>query len=146
MNQDESLLLDNQLCFAFYACSKEIIRLYKPYLEELGLTYTQYITMMVLWQTPEITVKNLGKRLYLDSGTITPLLKKLEALDFVKKERNPDDERSVIVKLTKSGLELKDRSKKIPKEMLCCLNMSIEEAMQLKTNIRQVVDNLSKKE
>jgi len=83
MNQDESLKLSNQLCFSIYACSKEIIKLYKPYLDELGLTYTQYITMLVLWEENNISVKNLGERLFLDSGTLTPLLKKLEKMGIV---------------------------------------------------------------
>lgn len=111
---DELQKLKNQLCFSLYVCSKEIIRLYRPLLEPFGLTYTGYITMMALWETDNITVKELGEMLFLDSGTLTPLLKKLEALGYVKRERRPENERLVFITLTDSGRELKERSSNIP--------------------------------
>ena len=101
-----SLKLDNQLCFPLYAASREVIRRYRPFLEELDLTYTQYITMMVFWEVGQINVKELGKRLYLDSGTLTPLLKSLEAKGYVNRSRSKSDERVLNVELTVAGEEL----------------------------------------
>lgn len=116
---DEILKLDNQLCFALYVTSKEIIRGYKPLLDPLGLTYTSYIAMLALWEKDDVTVKALGKRLYLDSGTLTPLLKKLEAKGLVQRQRRQDDERIVRITLTEEGRQLKKKAVAIPKEMLC---------------------------
>ncbi|MBQ7103500.1 MAG: MarR family transcriptional regulator, partial [Anaerotignum sp.] len=99
----DALKLRGQLCFPLYACAKETIRLYKPFLDELGLTYTQYITMMVLWEKKCLTVKELGKELYLDSGTLTPLLKKLEAKGYLIRERSKEDERNLFISLTEEG-------------------------------------------
>ena len=104
----EALKLDNQLCFALYACSREITKLYKPFLDKLGLTYTQYISLLVLWEKDNITVKDLGKKLHLDSGTLTPLLKKLEIMNLVKRIRDTVDERNVYVSLTTQGIALKE--------------------------------------
>ena len=97
----EALKLDNQLCFALYACSREITKLYKPVLDKLGITYTQYISLLVLWEKDNITVKEIGNKLHLDSGTLTPLLKKLECMELVKRNRDTVDERKVYVKLTR---------------------------------------------
>ncbi len=99
----DELKLQNQLCFPLYACSKEIIRAYKPFLDELDLTYTQYITMMVLWEKKEMNVKTLGENLFLDSGTLTPVLKKLEAKGLLKRNRSKDDERNLLVTITSEG-------------------------------------------
>ena len=96
----EVLKLKNQLCFPLYACSKEIVRMYKPFLDALDLTYTQYITMMVLWELKQVSVKELGERLYLDSGTLTPVLKKLEQKGYIKRERSKEDERMLVVTVT----------------------------------------------
>ena len=106
MKPEDKLKLDNQLCFAVYVASKEIIKQYKPFLDPLGLTYTQYITLLALWEKSDISVKELGQRLFLDSGTLTPLLKKLEAMNLIERVRSSDDERLIIVSLTKKGLDL----------------------------------------
>ncbi len=126
-----SLKLSNQLCFPLYATSKEIVKRYKPYLDEIGLTYTQYITMMVLWEHKELNVKELGNYLYLDSGTLTPLLKKLEEKGYIKRVRDAHDERNVIISLTKEGSKLKDKALKIPEAMADCVNLNEEESKVL---------------
>lgn len=125
------LKLENQLCFPLYACSKEIVRLYKPYLDELDLTYTQYITMMVLWEKESLGVKELGEALYLDSGTLTPLLKKLEAKGLVKRQRCEEDERCLLVSLTEKGTGLKDKALAIPRAISSYIRISKEEKSQL---------------
>ena len=119
----ECLKLSKQLCFPLYACSRETIKLYKPFLDELGLTYTQYITMMVLWEHKAMTVKALGQELFLDSGTLTPLLKKLEEKGLVTRRRSGLDERNLIVTITELGEEMKDRALHIPGEMTKCINL-----------------------
>lgn len=125
------LKLDNQLCFPLYAASREIIRMYRPHLDALDLTYTQYITMMVLWEEREISVKQLGKRLYLDSGTLTPLLKSLEAKGYVTRTRCESDERVVLVRLTAEGSTLQDKALSVPESMKACVRLSPEEAAVL---------------
>jgi DNA-binding MarR family transcriptional regulator len=110
---------------------------------KLGLTYTQYITMLVLWETPDITVKELGQRLFLDSGTLTPLLKKLEKMELVTKKRDPDDERSVIISLTEKGAILKDEAVKIPYELFCSINLSIEEITALKNTLNNLIQHIN---
>ena len=127
----DALLLQNQLCFPLYAVSKEVVRLYKPFLDEIGLTYTQYIAMMVLWEKRSLTVKELGEYLYLDSGTLTPLLKKMEAQGLVTRTRSAADERSVIVTLTEQGEALKQRAVQVPAKMSKCILLSDEEAKTL---------------
>ena len=122
------LRLDHQLCFPLYAASREIIRMYRPYLEDLDLTYTQYITMMVLWENREISVKQLGTRLYLDSGTLTPLLKSLEAKGYVKRARCEADERVVLVRLTELGASLQEKALSVPEGMRSCVHLTPEEA------------------
>lgn len=130
MNYD-ALKLKNQLCFPLYACSKEVVRKYHPYLEQIGLTYTQYIVMMVLWEKQEATVKELGDELYLDSGTLTPLLKKMETQGFLLRTRSAVDERSVIVSLTKKGYQLRDQAVDIPGKVGSCIPLSEDEAKTL---------------
>ena len=127
----ECLKLENQLCFPLYACSKEIVRRYKPFLDEIDLTYTQYIAMMVLWDQESISVKQLGAKLYLDSGTLTPVLKTLEKKGLIKRERSKEDERNLIVTLTKEGEQLKDKAVTIPGRMAGCFELDRESAMQL---------------
>lgn len=127
----EGLLLKNQLCFPLYAASKEVVRLYKPFLDEIGLTYTQYIAMMALWESRALSVKELGERLYLDSGTLTPLLKKMEAQGLVLRKRSAADERSVIVTLTDQGEALRQRAKNIPAKIGGCIPLSRDEANTL---------------
>ncbi|MEE8827203.1 MAG: MarR family transcriptional regulator [Eubacteriales bacterium] len=127
----DCLKIENQLCFPLYACSKEVVRRYKPYLDELDLTYTQYITMMILWDERTTNVKTLGKRLYLDSGTLTPLLKKLEAKGFITRQRSKEDERNLVVHVTEAGMKLRERAVDIPAKVGKCVNLKPEEAKQL---------------
>jgi DNA-binding MarR family transcriptional regulator len=139
----EALKLDNQLCFALYACSREITKLYKPILDELNITYTQYISLLVLWEKDNITVKEMGKKLHLDSGTLTPLLKKLESMNLVTRLRDTIDERNVYVTLTQSGIELKKMAIEIPSKILCSTGLSIETAVLLKANIDSLLLSLT---
>ena len=127
------LKLGNQLCFPLYACSREIVKKYKPFLDDLNLTYTQYITMMVLWEREQINVKELGECLYLDSGTLTPLLKKLETKGWVTRQRAKEDERVLIVSLTEEGRQLRDRAAVVPEKMSCCVKLTGEEIRTLHT-------------
>ena len=128
---DESLKIENQLCFPLYAASKEVIKKYKPMLDKLDLTYTQYITMMVLWEYGEINVKTLGDMLFLDSGTLTPVLKKLESKGYILRKRDEKDERNLIISITNEGQELKNKAKVVPLEIGKCMNLSKEEAITL---------------
>ena len=125
------LKLSSQLCFPLYACSRETIKLYKPWLDEIGLTYTQYITMMVLWEHHAMTVKELGQELYLDSGTLTPLLKKLEEKGLVTRRRSDRDERNLIVTITEAGEAMKDHALHIPYEMSKCITLPKDEIREL---------------
>ena len=127
----EVLKLKKQLCFPLYACSREIIRLYKPFLDELDLTYTQYISMMVLWEKKSVTVKELGRDLYLDSGTLTPLLKKLENKGLLTRKRSTEDERNLIVSITEQGEALKDKAVAVYNGMAACVKLSHEESQTL---------------
>ena len=135
----EALKLENQLCFPLYACSKEIIRQYKPFLDELDLTYTQYITMMVLWEKKSLNVRELGKCLYLDSGTLTPLLKKLEAKGYLRRSRSEKDERNLIVTITETGEALREKAVSIPAQMAGCIHLSPEDAMHLYRILHQIL-------
>ena len=136
----EVLKLSKQLCFPLYACSREMIKLYKPWLDELGLTYTQYITMMVLWEHKAMTVKALGQELYLDSGTLTPLLKKLEEKGLVTRRRSDLDERNLIVTITESGEAMKDRALHIPAEMTKCILLPKEDIRELYRMLHQLLE------
>ncbi len=129
--KEDMLKLENQLCFPLYACAREVVKQYKPLLDEIGLTYTQYIAMMVLWEKRSLTVKELGEYLYLDSGTLTPLLKKMEAQGLVSRQRNAADERSVIVSVTAEGEALRARAATIPERIGACLPLSKDEAETL---------------
>lgn len=135
----ESLKLENQICFPLYACAKEVVRKYKPYLDQIGLTYTQYIAMMVLWEHKEMNVKELGQYLYLDSGTLTPLLKKLEEKEYITRSRSKEDERNLIVSITDKGEELKEKALFIPKEMSGCVALSKEEAKTLYETLNKLL-------
>ena len=125
------LKLENQLCFPLYVCSKEVIKKYKPFLDKIGITYTQYITMMVLWEKNEINVKSLGEKLYLDSGTLTPLLKKLESKGYIIRKRSKNDERNLVVSLSEKGKKLKNQVKEIPIKVGKCVNLTQDESLQL---------------
>ncbi|WP_347351613.1 MarR family winged helix-turn-helix transcriptional regulator [Acetoanaerobium noterae] len=144
MKPEDKLKLDNQLCFAVYVASKEIIKQYKPFLDPLGLTYTQYITLLALWEKSDISVKELGQRLFLDSGTLTPLLKKLEAMNLIERVRSSDDERLIIVSLTKKGLDLKKEVIDIPDKIICSTNLNIENAFSLKKHLDILLDGMCK--
>ena len=144
MKPEDKLKLDNQLCFAVYVASKEIIKQYKPFLDPLGLTYTQYITLLALWEKSDISVKDLGQRLFLDSGTLTPLLKKLEAMNLIERVRSSDDERLIIVSLTKKGLDLKKEVIDIPDKIICSTNLNIENAVSLKKHLDILLDGMCK--
>ena len=141
--EGDSLRLGDQLCFSLYVCSKEIVRRYKPFLSDIGLTYTQYITMMVLWEQKRIKVHELGKFLYLDSGTLTPLLKLLEKDGLVVRERNSDDERVVYVSLTKKGEKLKEKAMSVPQKICSCVNLTTEDRENLKKSLEKLLEKLS---
>lgn len=130
-NRYESLRLENQICFPLYACSKEIVRRYKPFLDDLGLTYTQYIAMMVLWEHKSLNVKQLGEYLYLDSGTLTPVLKKLESKGYITRTRSAEDERNLIVTITAEGDALQEQALSVPARMGECVKLDPQEAMEL---------------
>ena len=138
---DDFLKLDNQLCFALYVCSKEVIRQYKPYLDPLGLTYTMYITLMALWEKDNVTVSELGKKLYLDSGTLTPLLKKMEENNLVKRERSSKDERTVFISLTAKGKKIKNSCKEIPVKMFCASKLKPENVQPLLRSLHELMAN-----
>ncbi len=138
------LKLDNQLCFSLYVCSKEIIRMYKPLLDPYGLTYTGYIVMMALWEEDQVTVKDLGGKLYLDSGTLTPLLKKLEAAGYIARTRSSRDERNVFIRLTEKGKNFRQEALQIPEKLICALNMDMEKAGHLLEGLHQMMVHLSK--
>ncbi|MGG7059374.1 MarR family winged helix-turn-helix transcriptional regulator [Clostridium nigeriense] len=139
MDKYNKLKLENQLCFPLYALSREVIKLYKPYLDKFNLTYTQYITMLAMWEEEKIIFKELGKKLHLDSGTLTPVLKKLESMELIIKYRTKEDDRIVIVELTNKGRELKDQVLDIPEKMYCGVEMSKDEIVQLKYYLEKML-------
>ena len=142
MSQDP-LELRNQLCFPLYACAKEIVRAYQHLLDELDLTYTQYIVMMVLWEHKSMNVKSLGEYLYLDSGTLTPLLRKMEAKGFLTRERAKTDERTVIITVTKRGESLKDKAGDVPRRMSELVALSDEEFETMYALLYKLLENLT---
>ncbi len=144
--EDELLKLDNQLCFSLYVCSKEVIKRYKPLLEPYGLTYTGYITMMALWEKDNVNVKELGSRLFLDSGTLTPLLKKLEAQGYVERTRDPRDERNIIIRLTEKGRDLKQMAVCVPRQMIDSLDIGNMKAVVLMKTLHQLMDAFAEDE
>ena len=141
---EKALKLDNHLCFSLYVCSKEIIKLYKPYLKKYNLTYTQYITLLVLWENDNINLSELGNKLMLDSGTLTPLLKKLEKSNYIKKIRDCNDERSIKLVLTKEGANLKNKFINLPEKMMCYTTLSPEEALDLKLKLDGIIESIQK--
>ncbi|MBQ8393210.1 MAG: MarR family transcriptional regulator [Clostridia bacterium] len=134
------LKLENQLCFPLYAASREVIKKYRPYLDSIDLTYTQYITMMVLWECKKINVKELGKRLFLDSGTLTPVLKSLETKGLVNRYRSSEDERILTVELTEKGIALRERAVSVPVSVAGCLKLEQQEAVQLYRLLHKLLD------
>ena len=136
----EMLRLDRQLCFPLYAVSREIVKKYKPHLDEIGLTYTQYITMMVLWEHGEIMVKDLGSKLFLDSGTLTPVLNALAKKGYVSRKRSETDKRDVYAIITDAGTALKDQAVEIPAKVGACVPLSPEDAMTLYRILHEMMD------
>lgn len=136
------VVLDEQLCFALYTATHRITRAYRPLLDPLGLTYVQYLVLMVLWEESPRSVGELGQSLYLDSGTLTPLLKRMERNGFIKRQRDADDERRVLIELTSQGRETQDKAAAISKDLLCQLRLDKAEAIELKERVLYLVDQL----
>jgi DNA-binding MarR family transcriptional regulator len=143
ISPDAALLLDNQLCFALYSASLAMTKLYKPLLDTLGLTYPQYLVMLVLWERDGLMVSELGERLYLDSGTLTPLLKRLEGAGLVSRLRDVQDERRVHIHLTAAGRKLKARAARVPACVLAASECSIPELLQLTDQVRALRERLA---
>lgn len=137
------LKLENQICFPLYACAKEVVKAYKPYLDELDLTYTQYITMMVMWEQKELRVKDVGKRLYLDSSTLTPLLKRLEEKGYVTRCRSTEDERDLIVTITDKGEDLKEKAVTVPERLSACIEMDPKKSQMLYDLLYELIGKLA---
>lgn len=141
MDKYDCLKLENQICFPLYVAAKEVVRKYKPFLDELDLTYTQYIAMMVIWQEKKLHVTELGKRLYLDTGTISPLIRKLREKNYITLSRDKEDERVQIIEITAEGEALRERAIKVPYQMAQnnCVNLSVEEAIALKKTLEKII-------
>ncbi|NOK19503.1 MarR family winged helix-turn-helix transcriptional regulator [Corallococcus carmarthensis] len=144
MSTEDLLRLDLQLCFPLYAASRAMVQAYTPLLAKLGLTYPQYLVMLVLWETDGVTVKELGEKLYLDSGTLTPLLKRLETQGFVRRERSTEDARSVTVSLTPQGRALRRKAASIPEAIVCRTGLTLEELARLRKDVQRLFEKISK--
>jgi DNA-binding MarR family transcriptional regulator len=138
----DELELDRQLCFALHAASRAATAVYRPVLDELGLTYPQYLAMLVLWERDGISVGDLGTRLQLDSGTLSPLLKRLEGLGLVERHRSPNDERRVVVDLTQSGRGLRERAVAVPRQLAAAAGLSLDELVQLRETLVRLTNSL----
>ena len=145
MDKYDSLKLENQLCFPLYAAAKEITRKYKPFLDELDLTYTQYICMLVMWEHKSLNVKTLGEYIYLDSGTLTPLLRKLEDKGYIERKKNDSDERNLVISVTDKGMELREKALSVPANIGSCIQLSKEEAILLYKVLYKILNNVSNK-
>ena len=130
-NPEDALRIDNQICFPLYAASREVIKAYRPILDEFDLTYTQYIAMMVMWEEKAISVKDMGAKLFLDSGTLTPVLKSLEKKGLITRSRSKEDERVLIAEITEKGEELKKDALQVPQRVAGCISLDPEEAKEL---------------
>jgi len=140
---DWPLQLDNQICFAVYSTAHAFNRVYKPLLDRLGLTYPQYLVMLVLWERDDVPLKDIGERLFLDSGTLTPLLKRMETADLIKRTRNTADERQVLIALTPKGLALKEKARAVPEGILASSACSLGELSRIKAEIVALRDRLN---
>jgi MarR family transcriptional regulator, organic hydroperoxide resistance regulator len=140
---DLMLRLDNQVCFAIYSTAHAFNRVYKPLLDRLGLTYPQYLVMLVLWERDDVAVKEIGERLFLDSGTLTPLLKRLEAADLIKRTRSTEDERQVLIALTAKGRALQEKARTVPQSILAASACSVSELSALKNDLVALRDQLN---
>ncbi|MBQ9300446.1 MAG: MarR family transcriptional regulator [Clostridia bacterium] len=145
MDQFDGLKLENQLCFPLYAAAREVIKQYHPFLESVNLTYTQYIVMMVLWSESKISVRDLCKKLYLDSGTLTPVLKSMEAKGLLSRSRSKEDERVLIVEITPEGYALREKVVDIPLQVGACIRLEPQEAVQLYQLLYKVLDGMENK-
>lgn len=145
MDRFDALKLNNQVCFPLYACSKELVRQYNPYLKELGLTYTQYLVMMVLWERERVSSRELAERLHLDYGTLTPVLKRLDQASYLKRERSSEDERLLTIALTDEGRELRNKAVKIPACIAGCMGLTDEEFKALYTLTNKALANMESK-
>jgi MarR family transcriptional regulator, organic hydroperoxide resistance regulator len=142
MAADQPLRLDNQICFAIYSAAHAFNRIYKPLLDRLGLTYPQYLVMLVLWERDGVPLKDIGERLFLDSGTLTPLLKRLEAAQFIRRTRSSEDERQVLIALTPQGQALKEKARAVPQSILAASACSVGELLSMKNEIVALRDRL----
>ena len=142
MTADQPLKLDNQICFAIYSAAHAFNRVYKPLLDQLGLTYPQYLVMLVLWERDGVPLKDIGERLFLDSGTLTPLLKRLEAAQLIKRSRSTEDERQVLIALTTRGQALKEKARAVPESILVASACSVAELSAMKNEIIALRDQL----
>jgi len=145
MDDEQQMRLDQQFCFAVYACSREITKLYHPLLKDLGITYTQYITLLALWEKDRVPVKELGRRLYLDSGTLTPLLKKLETSGYVTRSRDPNDERSVLIELTEKGRALEAQACHIPERLFAEAGVSYDEIVAVRETMKSLLRKMQER-
>ena len=139
----DPLLLGNQICFAVYSTAHAFNRFYKPLLDKLGLTYPQYLVMMVLWERDGVPVKDIGEKLFLDSGTLTPLLKRMEAAEFIKRTRSTEDERQVLIALTPHGHALREKARAVPEAMLASSACSVGELFEMKNELVALRDKLN---
>ena len=146
MTQHTNLLLNNQLCFALYAATNSIIRYYRIYLNEIGITYTQYLVLLVLWESKNCSIKEIAKVLKLDSPTITPIVQKLEKMDLVKRVRSDKDERVVLVSLTKTGIDLEDQVADIQNKVACKTHLKTKDFNELKETLNQLTETMAEKE
>ncbi len=146
MSKYDCIRLNNQLCFPLYACAKEIVRQYRKPLEKLNLTYTQYVVMMVLWEHGSMTEGELGKKVHLDSGTLAPLLKRLEKQGYINRVRPDNNERKLILSLTETGKALKDKAVKVPETMRGCINLPDEELLQLKQLLDKALSQMDREQ
>ena len=137
----EIMKLDNQLCFPLYAAARYVTNLYTPWLKALGLTYTQYITFLVLWEKDGISVSEIGNKLMLDNGTLSPMLKKMEQAGFIERNRSKDDDRVVIITLTQKGRDLQEKAKDIPLKVGSCIELPVEKAMELHDLLHELLEN-----
>lgn len=146
MDVDETLLFDNQICFPLYSAANAVVRAYRPLLNDLDLTYLQYMTLMLLWERPQMTVKELGERLALDSGTLTPLLKRLEAKGLVTRNRDKQDERVRVIKITPQGRALRNKASGIPGQLACNIGLEKQQARQIKKMCEHLLQALADEE
>lgn len=144
MDKNDILKLENQLCFSIYAASRAITKVYRPFLDEIGITYPQYLVMLVLWENTTVTLKDLSKKLYLDSGTLTPLLKRLERMELIKRVRSKEDERVLCISITEKGLEMKEQALMIPGCVLGAINTDITFLGQLKNEVDKLIEDITK--